>query len=354
MFTSTRFLKRALPFLLLGLMALVIPALASLETVADLFQAGQYDDARQSILEGNEGARPGEEALWRSRLAANPVEAIELLESHRLDERLPAFIRQRMTLELAEIYFTQGNHRGCLEILTELLDAAEQDTPGEAYLLSGMSYRLLGDFQSAREMLASIRPGDPAFVQARFQLGDIGLKQADASLAERYFVSGLKETSGEKHPDLQAGLWASHRALGNDSEANAALQKLEEQFPSSLALLEIKRLLQAEAEEIDSRAAITDPGGSIATRPMDNSGRYALQFGAFSDRGLALDFVKRMNRQIPGLRIDEIRDNRGQFLYKVRAGSFVNPALARTEAAKMERDLDIEVIVSDLSNGSGD
>ncbi len=48
-----------------------------------------------------------------------------------------------------------------------------------------------------------------------------------------------------------------------------------------------------------------------------------------------------------------MRDERGQFLYKVRTGAFVNPALARTEARRLADRLDIEVIVSDLTGSAG-
>ena len=81
-------------------------------------------------------------------------------------------------------------------------------------------------------------------------------------------------------------------------------------------------------------------------------GRYALQLGAFSDRGLALEFLRRYREQLPDLRIDEVRDDRGQFLYKIRSGSFVNPALARTEAKRLAGQLDMEVIVDDLSDAT--
>ena len=46
-------------------------------------------------------------------------------------------------------------------------------------------------------------------------------------------------------------------------------------------------------------------------------------------------------------------DQRGQFLYKVRTGDFVNPARARNEAKQLQRRLGIEVIVADLA-GAGD
>jgi hypothetical protein len=92
--------------LLMGLAAILLacwPALAALTTVSGLFQAGKYEDAREAVRAGDEGARPGEEILWRSRLATDPKEAISRLESGLGDKKYPAAVRIRMALEVAEI-----------------------------------------------------------------------------------------------------------------------------------------------------------------------------------------------------------------------------------------------------------
>ena len=45
-----------------------------------------------------------------------------------------------------------------------------------------------------------------------------------------------------------------------------------------------------------------------------------------------------------------MRDPRGQFLYKVRSGAYVNPALARSEADRLQRTLGIDVIVAETAD----
>ena len=116
-------------------------------------------------------------------------------------------------------------------------------------------------------------------------------------------------------------------------------------------MLEIQRLRREQQEELAAMALDQETSPAIDQAPPTR-GRYALQLGAFSDRGLALELVKRYRRQLPDLRIDEVRDKRGQFLYKVRTGSFVNPALARDEAQRLAHEFDVEVIVSDLTGTS--
>ena len=150
---------------------------------------------------------------------------------------------------------------------------------------------------------------------------------------------------------LAAGLWRAYRIAGDDQDAADLVADLRQRDPGSLALLEIRRLIQIENEELSARTDL-EPENEIVTQVVDTSGRYALQLGAFSDRGLALEFVKRYAGELPDLRIDKLLDQRGQFLYKVRTGVFVNPARARSEAKQLQRRLGIEVIVADLS-GAG-
>jgi len=334
--------------LILTALGLSLPSLASLDSVAQLFNQGRYDEARETLLNGGEGTRLGEDVLWRSRLAGNVDEAVEFLEGSRQDERLPVAVQQRMALELAEIYFARSEYMICLEVLSPVLDMADQDIPGEAYLLTGLCYRVLGDLQSAREMLASVKPRDGAFAQARFFLGDISLQKGDQALALRYFQSGLDQDSPVPHPSLMAGQWRVWRTEGDRLKTENTLAQLQHDSPGSLALLDINRIMRDEAEELAARGDAFAQQDSTTTRPQDTSGRYCLQLGAFSDRSLALDFLRRYENLLPDLRVDEIRDDRGQFLYKVRSGSFVNPALARAEAARVKRSLGIDVIVADL------
>ncbi len=342
-------LPRLLPLLLACVMLIIAwPTLASLSTVTGLFQAGQYDDARESLNAADEGVRPGEDILWRSRLTTNPDEALTLLNGSLTDKRLPPAVRIRMALEVADINAGRGDHRGVLDALLPLINDAETDLPGVVHLRAGLAMRGRGQLQQAREMLASVRPADPAFVLARYYLGDIGLEQKDTSLALRYFESAVKATDQAGANRLAGGMWRAYMTAGEDREAADLLDKLSAEDPGSLALLEIRRLVQVNSDERQARAAVA-PADSVVTSVVDNTGRYALQLGAFSDRGLALEFVKRYTEQLPDLHIDKLRDQRGQFLYKVRTGDYVNPALARSEAKQLQRRLGIDVMMTDLS-----
>ncbi len=330
---------------------LSLPAMAALDTMTDHFQGARYGEARQALDQAAEGFRAGEETLWRVRLTTEPAEALVMLREGLADKRLPTPVRIRMTLESANIEFGRGNYQSSLKILTPLLNEAEGSLPGDIYLRAGLALRALGQLQRAREMLASVKPQDQAFLLARYYLGDIALEQKDSGLALRYFESAVGDHGSGPHPRVAGGQWRAFLAEDRQQEAADLEQALGRNDPGCLAMLEIQRLRREQQEEL---AAMAQPD-SFSLNPDDDDpsrGRYALQLGAFSDRSLALEFLRRYRKQLPDLRIDEVRDERGQFLYKLRSGSFVNPALARTEAKRLAKQLDMDVIVADLSDAT--
>lgn len=325
-----------------------LPALAASDTVSQFFVAGRYEEARQALDQGNEGFRAGEATMWAAQLATKPTEALVLLREGLEDKRISPDGRIRLALEIANIEFGRGQYQSSFKALRPLLNDDQGQLPGAVYLRAGLSLRALGNPREAREMLASVKPQDPAFLLARFFLGDIALEMNDAPLALRYFESAAVQAPGGE-ARVAGGQWRAYRVEGRDQEAADLEVFLAENEPGCLALLEITRLRRMQQEELEAmgRDPQQEGTGSESQAP---SGRYALQLGAFSDRGLALEFLRRYKDQVPGLLIEEVRDQRGQFLYKVRAGSFVNPAQAKTEARRLADQLDMEVIVADRSD----
>ncbi|MEN8005448.1 MAG: SPOR domain-containing protein [Candidatus Krumholzibacteriota bacterium] len=332
---------------------IALPAFGTLDSVAELFQAAHYDDALLALEQGDEGLRAGEGSLWQARLTADPAKALLILREGLSDKRLPEQVKTRMILETADIEFGLGHYQSTLKALAPLLNNDMAEVPGEAHLKAGLSLRALNRLQKAREMLASVKPQDPAFPAARYYLGDIALEQDDPGLALRYFETAAAGSGSGSHYRVAGGRWRALVGEGRKDEAADLAKRLAEDAPGSLAMLEIQRIRRSHQEELDAMA-MEETSEAESGQDRASRGRYALQLGAFSDRGLALAFMRRFRGQLPDVRLDEVRDDRGQFLYKVRTGSFVNPALARTEAKRLARQLDIEVIVADLSeNGQG-
>ena len=338
---------RRWPLVLLSVLV-CLPAIGALDSVAELFQAARYGDARTSLEQGDEGLRAGEASLWQARLTEDPAEALLILREGLSDQGLPQEVKTRMVLEGASIEFGLGHYQSCLRALSPLLNSDQTVVPGETYLRAGLSLRALGRLQKAREMLASVKPQDPAFLLARYYLGDIALEQNDSGLALRYFDSAADGGGTGSLHRVAGGRWRALVNEGREGEAAELEKKLSRDAPGCLALMEIQRIQRSRQEELEAMAPL-DPSEQDSGEASVSRGRYALQLGAFSDRGLALEFMRRYRDELPDLRIDEVRDERGQFLYKVRTGSFVNPALARTEARNLARRLDIDIMVADLS-----
>lgn len=329
-----------------------LPALGALDTVAELFQSGRYGEALVSLEQGGEGLRAGEASLWQARLTEDPQEALLILREGLADKRLSEQAKTRMILETANIEFGLGHYQSTLKALSPLLNKEQGAVPGDAYLRAGLSLRALGSLQKAREMLASVKPRDPSFLLARYYLGDIALEQNDSGLALRYFDSAAQAGSAGASHRIAGGRWRALLGEDRQSDADDLARKLAQDAPGSLAMLEIQRIRRAREEELAAMAPVV-PSDLEDQENAKPRGRYALQLGAFSDRGLALEFMRNYRDQLPDVHIDEVRDERGQFLYKVRTGSFVNPALARTEARSLARELDIDIMVADLSGTDG-
>ncbi len=332
---------------------LIIPAFAAVDTVSGLFRDGHFEEARRHLRAGEESGRPGEDLLWRSRLETDPDKADALLVTGLANPALPGGTRAGLALQLAHLRYDRGDFQGAFAAVEPFLTDNTTPLPGEAFLVGALALRAGGNLQRSRELLAGIRPEDPAFATARYFLGDIGLQTGESELALRYFESGARGTRGQD-PRLQAGRWRALRTEGQDAEAAAILADLQQNHPTCLALVEIDRVLRSEEDETQARLSAHQAATSdtVVTAPVA-AGRYTLQLGAFSDRSLALDFQRRHRDIFPDLFITAVRDEQGQFLYKVRTGSYVNPALARSEAQrlKIQHGMDIIVVEQEASFG---
>ncbi len=329
---------------------LIVPTVSAstLSEVEQYLGQGSYDLARKALLSVNETGLPGEDALWESKLAGTPTQALEILNRSYKDMGMPVYSRIAIGLEIARIESASGQDEAVVSTLKSLIDHPEAQLPGEVYYLLGRSYRSLGRLQKAREMLASVKPADAVFSQSRFFLGDIGLQQNDATLALHYFDAALESETNPQGALAQAGRWLALRQLGEDKQAEKLYEDLQKQCPGSLALLEIRGHLQGEKEELAARLA-SQPANEVIAIPTETSGRFSLQLGAFSDRSLALEFQRKFLNQMPELSVQEIRDSHGQFMYKLRMGNYANPAQARTDAKMWSDKLGTAVIVIDLN-----
>jgi len=185
-------LKLLLPVFFVFTTSLIVSAgfAATFDEVQEYLGEGDYEQARKFLLSVDQSGIPGEDALWQSKLAGSPTQALEVLNNSFNDQSLPVNSRIALGIEIARINSASSNHAGVAEVLRPLIDLPETTLPGEVFYLMGHSFRSLGQLQKAREMLASVKPGDEAFSRSRFLLGDIGLQQNDATLALQFGNTG--------------------------------------------------------------------------------------------------------------------------------------------------------------------
>lgn len=322
----------------------VFSALGKGQELSGLAAAGRYDEARQlEERDLGEFQPAGENLFWQICLESDPERALAAIGKALTRRDISPDLRVRLLREVATIQFARGRYQAALEVLEDLMATAQQDLPGEVYLLAGMAYRALQKIQRSREAFASIGQREPAFPWARYYLGRIALDEGDVVLAQRYFDSASKSPLAERLPSLLAGDWEALRQQGRRDAAAGLQRRLREQFPQSLAMLQINERLERAAAAAEAPApADSLPKETAVTTP---SGRVSLQLAAFSDRGRALAYVARWQAALPDLRMETEPGPTGQLLYKVRTGHFASRAQAKTEAQRLRRVHALEVLV---------
>ncbi len=328
--------------------ALLVPLMVrgGVADLAALFAQARYDEATSHLeAEPLPASRPAEDLLWQVRLSNDPDETIELCRTALRDTRLLEAVRCQFVLQLTTVEYGRGRYVAALEPLLALVDDHKEPLPGEVHLLAGLCYRALGEEQRSREMFASVRAHDPAFAWARYYLGSLGIEQGDLSLATRYFESAARSELAGRMPLVQAGIWEAMRLDGQTASAAALRDRVQEEFPTSLAVLQIQEILRREAAELPvSHLAHGDTIATPVPAPATGGGRISLQLAAFRDRSRALAFLARWQGQLPELRIDEVNGELGQRYYKIRTGYFVSRAEAHTAGQHLQRTHGLESI----------
>jgi tetratricopeptide (TPR) repeat protein len=352
----------------LAVAALATTAPAGWPDVADLYAGGAWDQARSQARNDQPGARPGEAALWRSRLAEDPPAALSALRDGLEQKRLGKPVRARLALEAAELELGAGRAEEALKVLSPLLGGIG-DVPGDVQVSAARALLALGRGPRARELLTAVHTGDRAYGLSRALLGDIAIAQGDGVGALRWY-----DAADEAEPALRARTVSGRcRALlraGRLGEVQALAARLQDKDPGSLALSEIRRALRDYDEQegtrrptptgvVAGRAPEATPvveteetAGEEPTREEDAAppaaGRFTLQLGAFTDRSRALDLQRRAADKVDDLTMAEGVDARGATVFRLRSGAWDDEGAADAAARAMSQLLGIDVIVVDL------
>lgn len=243
-------------------------------------------------------------------------------------------------LELAKIRYAVGEYGGVLEILSSIPSGGRSADRMEARYLRALSWKQLGDINRAGEELEKIDRGDLLY-WSYMALAEIDMQNGRIEGAiERY------ETIGGEYSNPVAGfrLGECYEILGNRSKALKIYRSLMRQFPESLeapkAREKIERITRLTRRRGDSRRdrrrGNTD-SEEEATPVPSTAPLYAIQLGAFTERGNAIRLAEDIRSIIQDVRIESVEIG-GSIWHRVRAGRYSSREEAEREAGRIRKE----------------
>ena len=290
-----------------------------------LIAAGEYDLARD-LADDREAQGPAlddDERWLRAQLETDPDRfdrlALELSEAGTLDTRA-------VTLSRAKEQFARGRYQTAAELLRPLTGPGEPQQDGDVLLWLGMAEQAAGQPGAATRALSAIRESMGQYGMARALLADLALRAGRLEEAREEAETALEATS-------QAGALAlsvlerAARQGGDDEAAAGWAERLRNEFPDS-----------AEAGWSQPAGATTTDAPEAPTQDV-TEGRegFALQFGAFRDRSLALRLSERVDGAIDDVRVELDRSD-GEPMYRVVGGRFLTRAQAEARQRALQGD----------------
>ncbi len=263
----------------------------------------QYDLAL-SLLDETPPAKAdlSDEYAWlQAQLTPDPDRFDRLVERLVEDHDVLEAAVQERSLARAREAFARGRYRGTLEGLAALPANARGDD-SEIPLFESMASIAVGDAATARDGLQSIDASSPHYASAQALLAHLSVKTQRPKDAMEHARRALK--SGNDDVDAQAlySLIQGARSLGLESDASRARAELLERFPRSV---------EAGHERVGTVSPASPSASVDSTRVVEEEAagtrnEFALQFGAFHDRALALKLVEKLSRN-PAANIATLR-----------------------------------------------
>ena len=324
----------ALLVLLAGIAAAVPPA----DRIASLYAAGSLAEAAELADSLAAAGETGTDLLvWRYRLATEPSVARRLaLELLAREDLVPAG-RREILHDLAATELAADRPDAALRWLDRLARAGGDESPDHG-VLAGQAHMIRGDPDAARDALAAVRPEEAEFCRARYLLGELALKEKDAGLARHYWETALHRGESSCRPDLLAAL-VRLEAAADSTEAQRLAARLRDAAPGALALLTLPTSL-FRAAPTSPNEAVTSGGSQTVT-----TGGFALQLGAFRDRGRALALQRRWEPVLGELRVVSGSAADGRIVHRVRSPVLPDRAAAEKLARRWRHDTSFQPVI---------
>jgi tetratricopeptide (TPR) repeat protein len=294
-------MKRKTAILLLILAAATLAVGEDLyERVETLRREGRYELASGLLEDHLERGTPLDRSLsWlRAQLTADPDRfdriTAGLVQGHSAEDSLA----QRVLLARAREAFAGGRYLTALEALEALPSSAWQRYPATP-LFAGMAAAAAGSPRKARETLLLVPPSSPHYAEARTLLAQLSLRAGEVQEALRHAETALG--TGDPDPAAQA-LYVRAEALEQSGDQERAQRTREEILRRWGKTAEAAWL--REDGMLAARATATEAPGIDEVEAPGRRNHFAVQLGAFHDRGLALRLAQSLRGRSQDLRIE--------------------------------------------------
>ena len=238
-----------------------------------LFEAGRYDLAREKLT-AHLNAHPGDaEALfYLGRIESKGPKAQEYFQ-RVVDESPRHQLADNALSEIADYYYARGYYITAQRYYGQILrDYPQGDQTERAQFRIGQSRLAVkkpGEAREALEKLIEEHPKSEWALQANAALVEVYLLEEDwenaVSLAEELIAQ--KEYAPLK-AFLLKNVAEGYKRLGRNADADVALQRILVECPKSLEASRLPAHIQAP---------------EAAAVPVDTTGNFAVQVGAFAD-----------------------------------------------------------------------
>lgn len=282
-----------------------------LAEVANLFRQARYAEAAD--LAGS-AAGPGPQGnWWRARLTTDPARFQEFALMVTQDGAAPPELERNATLSRAREHFAAGRYQSAEGLLRPV---AEQRDPVDAVarLWWGMSLQASGEARAAAQALESIPESAAEYAMAQALLAELNLRAQRPRRAREHAEASLD--AGRSAGAIALGVLEQlARAEGDADRAREIINRLADDYPRSVELTWARSAIPAE---------IVDGSDDDVVEAIEADGSrrsFALQYGAFRDRALALRRIRQLENEVADLRLEVDREQSPP-LYRVVGGSF--------------------------------
>lgn len=293
--------------------------------MVELTKVGRYQLAADLFDDWEtRGVALGDSTRWlRVKLETDP----DRFDRQALDlatETSDPALTARITLARAREQFARGRYQTAAELLRPYTGPGADPGNGSVLLWLGMAEQAAGQPGAAVRSFRAIEPEMPVYATARALLADLALRAGRTEEA-------IEEAERSLDHDPSAGnlalsvLERARRERGETEQADEFARRLRDEYPES-----------AEASWVTRDAPTADDDLPAGLTHDFDEGRegFALQFGAFRDRALALRLAERLEGEVEDLRIELERRDEAP-LYRVVGGRY----LTRAQAERAQRTL---------------